>query len=158
MHGEYRRPDARTLVRQVHSPYAETTTIDSATGQATIERGRVRRTVALARVPQLAALQASFADLLAGDAAAIERHYRMGSAGTRERWILTLVPFEPTLAAGIRDITLYGRGAELRCIETRPARGNELQRTLLAQAALQAADLGEPAALARLCRTGRSAG
>lgn len=143
-------------MRVVQAPYAETTTIDSAAGQATVQRGRVRRTIALNRVPQLAALQASFADLMAGDAAAIERHYRMGTAGTRERWVLTMVPFEPTLAAGIRDITLYGRGSELRCIETRPVRGNEIQRTLLAGAAIAAAGIDDPAGLARLCRSGRA--
>ena len=35
--GEYRRPDDATLVREVRSPYAETTTIRA--GQATIVRG-----------------------------------------------------------------------------------------------------------------------
>lgn len=144
-------------MRVVHAPYAETTRIDSASGQATVQRGKTSRTIALTRVPQLAALQASFADLLAGDAEAIERHYRMGTAGTRERWIMTMVPFEPSLAAGIRDITLYGRGSELRCIETRPARGNEVQRTLLSSAAVQAARIEDPAALMRLCRSGRHA-
>ena len=64
--GEYRRPDAQTLVREVRSPYAETTTIRA--GEATIARaGHSPRHFSLTRVPALAGLQASFGALLSGD-------------------------------------------------------------------------------------------
>jgi hypothetical protein len=150
--GEYRRPDDATLVREVRSPYAETTTIRA--GQATIARGTRSRSFALARAPELAGLQASFGALLAGDAATLERHYRIDTDGTRQHWTLTLVPRDAALAAKVRDIVLHGRGAELRCIETRPARGNEVQRTLLASAARAAGDAGDGATLAALCTAG----
>ena len=48
-----------------------------------------------------------------------------------------LSPRDRALAAKVRDIVLRGRGAELRCIETRPVKG-DLQRTLLASAARSA--------------------
>ena len=147
--GEYARPDEDTLVREVRAPYAETTTIRA--GEATIARaGRTPRTFSLSRVPELAGLQASFGALLAGDARVMENAYRIDTQGTRQDWSMTLSPKDAALAAKVRDITLHGRGAELRCIETRPVKG-DLQRTLLASAA-RAAEGGVAAdALAALC-------
>jgi len=150
--GEYRRPDADTLVREVRSPYRETTTLRA--GEATIARdGKAPRTFSLSRVPELAGLQSSFGALLSGDRVGIERSYAVTAAGTRERWTLTLAPKDKALAARVRDIVLYGQGAELRCIETRPAKG-DLQRTLLASAALAAKPGSDAKALEALCRTG----
>jgi hypothetical protein len=153
--GEYQRPRDDTLVREVRAPYAETTTIRA--GQATIARaGKSPRTFSLSRVPELASLQASFGAMLSGDRAALEKYYRVETQGTRRRWTMALLPKDAQLAARVRDITLYGRGAELRCIETRPtptAKGKtgEIQRTLLAGAARAADKTTTADALARLC-------
>ena len=145
--GEYRRPDADTLVREVRAPYAETTTLRG--GEATLERaGKPPRTFALSRAPELASLQSSFGALLAGDTAALHAHYCIEASGTRERWVLQLVPRDAKLAARLRNLRLHGRGDELRCIETMPAKG-EVQRTLMGAAAQAAA---EGADLAALCR------
>ena len=150
--GEYRRPDNDSLVREVRSPYAETTTLRN--GEAIIARaGKAPKKFSLARVPELAGLQASFGALLSGDRALLEKNYRLGAQGTRQQWTLSLVPIDAQVQAGVRDITLYGRGAELRCIETRPLKG-DLQRTLLAGAARDAAGAGTAEALAALCRAG----
>ena len=89
--------------------------------------------------------------MLSGDRAALEQSYRIDTRGTRQRWTMTLAPKDAQLAARVRDIVLHGRGAELRCIETRPAKG-EVQRTLLAGAAREAAGATDAAALAALCR------
>jgi len=148
--GEYRRPSGDTLVREVRSPYAETTTI--ASGNVSIARaGKSARTFSLSRVPELAGLQASFGALLSGDRRQLEQHYRIASAGTRQQWMLTLTPKDPAFAAKVRDIVLHGRGSELRCIETTPRTG-DVQRTLLAGAAHDAAGVGTGAGLAALCR------
>ncbi len=145
--GEYRRPDADTLVREVRTPYAETTTLRA--GEATIARaGKPPRTFALSRAPELAALRSSFGALLAGDTAALHAHYRVEATGTRERWILRLVPRDARLAAKLRGIALHGRGDDLRCIETTPAKG-EVQRTLMGAAAQAAVDGIDIAALCR---------
>jgi len=147
--GEYRRPDDDTLVREVRAPYAETTTIRA--GEVTIARaGKGPRTFSLARVPELAGLNASFGALLSGDRALLGQHYRIASSGARERWTLTLSPTDAVLATRVRQIVLYGRGAELRCIETQPVKGL-VQRTLLAGAARDAAAVVDAAALATLC-------
>lgn len=147
--GEFRRPDTATLVREVRSPYAETTTIRA--GEATIARaGHAPRRFSLSRVPELAAVQSSFGALLAGDQAGLQRHFTLASHGRRGDWQLDLVPRDPALAARVRAIVLHGRGAELRCIETLPAGQGEVQRTLLAGAARAAADQ-DAGALAGLC-------
>lgn len=180
--GEYRRPAEDVLVREVRVPYAETTTIVSnkAGGEATIERaGKPPRTFPLSRAPELAGLQASFGALLSGDRAALGEYYAVRSRGTRERWTLTLTPrvsaasmsATPASTASIstlasstprstgpasrlRDITLYGQGAELRCIETRMTSEPAPQRTLLASAAHAAAGVDDAARLAALCHDG----
>lgn len=145
--GEYRRPDADTLVREVRAPYAETTTLRA--GEATVERaGKPPRRFALSRAPELAALQSSFGALLAGDTKALHEHYRVEASGTRERWVLQLVPRDAKLAARLRGIALHGRGDELRCIESTPAKG-EAQRTLMGAAAQAAVDGADVAALCR---------
>lgn len=148
--GEYARPDADTLVREVRAPYVETTTIRG--GEATIARtGRRPRSFALSRVPELAGLQASFGALLAGDAEGLAAAYRIEASGTRQAWRMVLVPKDAALAGKLREIVLHGRGAELRCIETQPVEGDP-QRTLLAAAAVEAAGLDAGDALAALCR------
>ena len=151
--GEYRRPAADTLVREVRTPYAETTTIQS--GTVSIARaGKSARSFSLSRVPELAGLQASFGALLSGDRPLLEQHYRLASAGTHQRWTMVLTPKDAQFAAKVRDITLYGRGAELRCIETTPARAGDVQRTLLAGAARDASGVSTSVALAALCHNG----
>ena len=155
--GEYRRPDEATLVREVESPYLETTTIVSSgagDSQATIARpGKRARSVSLARVPELAGLQASFGALLAGDRELLRQTYDVEAGGTREQWTLRLLPRDPRLARSLARIDLYGRGAELRCVESHPAKGPP-QRTLMAGAAAAADGVAEPAALAALCHGG----
>lgn len=148
--GEYRRPDDATLVREVRSPYRETTTIRA--GQVEIRRdGDSVRRFSLSRAPQLAALRASFDALLGGDRDALRRHYRVRADGPRQHWTLVLTPKAAEQAARLRSITLYGRGAELRCIETRLVDDNQPQRTLLAGAARDAAGIADRGALTALC-------
>ena len=152
--GQYSRPAADTLVREVRAPYVETTTISS--GTVSIARaGKSPRTFSLSRVPELAGLQASFGALLSGDRASLQQHYRLASDGTRQHWTLVLTPKDKAFAAKVRDITLHGRGAELRCIETTSTGTGDVQRTLLAGAARDAADAASGAALQALCHGGR---
>lgn len=148
--GEYRRPEDDVLVREVRAPYAETTTIRA--GEATIARdGKSPRTFSLSRAPELAGLQASFGALLSGDRERLDTYYVLSSEGTRQDWTLTLGPRQADLADQVRDIVLHGRGAELRCIETRAAGAAEPQRTLLASAATAAARIDDSDGFAALC-------
>lgn len=152
LEGEYLRPDADTLVRQVTAPYAETTTIRA--GEVEIARaGKSPRRFSLVRAPEMAGLQSSFGALLAGDRQLLEQHYHLHTQGTRQRWTMTLTPKDAGMRGKIQTITLYGRGSELRCIETQPAQG-EAQRTLLAGAARAAGSVHAAGALATLCYGG----
>jgi len=154
--GEYRRPEDDVLVREVRAPYAETTTIRA--GEATIAReGKSPRTFPLSRAPELAGLQASFGALLSGDRERLDAYYALSSQGTRQDWALTLVPRQADLARQVGDIVLHGRGAELRCIETRAAGAAEPQRTLLASAATAAAKIDDSDGFAALCHGGSTA-
>ncbi len=147
--GQYRRERDGRLVREVHAPYVETTTL--AAGEAVIERqGRAPRRVSLAQVPELAAIQAGFGALLAGDVALLEKTYQVEPAGSRQAWTLRLLPRDPRLARSLSRIDLHGREGELLCVESHPARG-QAQRTLMAGAAAAAAGVVEPEALAALC-------
>lgn len=147
--GEYRHPDADTLVREVRAPYQETTTIHD--GKASIQRGSSTRTFALSRAPQLATLQTSFGALLRGDRQQLQSAFALDTSGVREKWRMVLTPKDAALARQVRDITLFGRGSELRCIETRLAKGGEVQRTLLASAASSAGAATADAALQAIC-------
>jgi len=149
LQGQYLRPRSDTLVREVRAPYVETTTIRA--GEVQIARaGKSPRRFSLSRAPELAGLQASFGALLAGDRKLLEQHYTLATDGTRQRWTMTMTPKHAALAGKVQAITLYGRGAELRCIETQPASG-DLQRTLLASAARAADGINGAGALAALC-------
>lgn len=155
--GEYRRPSSSVLVREVRSPYAETVTLGpGATGamEARIERvGKPAKTYALSRVPELGAMQSSIGALLAGDRAGIERHYTLAPTGTRAAWTLRMTPRTAAQAKVIAGMTLYGRGAELRCIETRPAAANApVQHTLLSTTARGAPAVLDAGKVLGLCR------
>ena len=152
LQGEYLRPDADTLVRKVAAPYTETTTIRA--GEVEIARaGKAPRRFSLARAPEMAGLQSSFGALLSGDRRLLDQRYHLHTQGTRQRWTLTLTPKDAAMRQKIQTITLYGRGAELRCIETQPAQG-DAQRTLLAGAARSAEGVTGTGALATLCYGG----
>ena len=148
--GHYVRPDADTLVRDVHSPYQETTTLSG--GEARVARvGQSMRRFKLARAPELAALQASFGALLSGDRDQLERHYSLAASGTTGNWQLLLTPKDARMAVKTRGILLHGRGSELRCIETMTAAG-DAQRTLLAAAVDEADAMADAKALAEICQ------
>ncbi len=147
--GEYRHPDTGTLVREVRAPYQETTTIHD--GKASIQRGGSTRTFSLSRAPQLATLQTSFGALLRGDRQQLQSAFALDTSGVREKWKMVLTPKDAALAKQVRDITLFGRGSELRCIETQLAKGGEVQRTLLASAAASAGNATGDAALQAIC-------
>lgn len=147
--GEYRHPDVDTLVREVRAPYQETTTIHD--GKASIQRGSSTRTFALSRAPQLATLQTSFGALLRGDRQQLQSAFALDTSGVREKWKMVLTPKDAALAKQVRDITLFGRGSELRCIETRLGKSDEVQRTLLASAAASAGNATADTALQAIC-------
>jgi len=106
-----------TLARTVTEPYRERSEIRADT--ATVERpGEPPRRFSLERAPQMQALVASFAGLLSGNSAALERTFRLDLHGDAQHWLLGLVPLNPEVRRSIRSITVSGAGSEPRCLTT----------------------------------------
>jgi len=120
----YQRPDR--LERHVLSPYQEFTRIDG--DRVTVEnpaRGEPRR-YSLAALPAALALVESLRATLAGDLAALERHYRVSLEGSREAWTLSLAPRAPALAGAISGIRLAGAAARLARMEIEETTGDRI--------------------------------
>lgn len=124
----YVRPD--TLERRVQSPYEETIRIEGS--RVTVDnpaRGE-RRSYALASLPAAYALVESLRATLAGDLAALERHYHLKLAGGREAWTLSLTPRDPGIAAMLTQVRLQGSAASITRIEFDEAAGDRTTMTL----------------------------
>lgn len=124
----YVRPDS--LERQVQTPYEETIRIEG--GRVSVDnpaRG-VRRSYALAALPAAYAMVESLRATLAGDATALERHYWLKLAGTRESWLLTLTPRDAGLADMLAEVRLHGAEARITRIEYDEAPGDRTVITI----------------------------
>jgi len=111
----YVRPDR--LERRVRAPYEETIRIEGDRVSVENPSRGVHRNYALASLPAAYALVESLRATLAGDVEALERHYRLELAGTREVWHLTLTPREPGVAALLTQVRLHGSASRLTRIE-----------------------------------------
>jgi outer membrane lipoprotein-sorting protein len=124
----YVRPDK--LERRVLSPYEETIVIEG--NQVSVDspaRGE-RRSYALAALPAAYALVESLRATLAGDLAALERHYYLKLAGGRDAWTLSLAPRDPGVAALLSEVRLQGSAAHIVRIEFDEAGGDRTVMTL----------------------------
>jgi hypothetical protein len=124
----YVRPDR--LERQVQAPYEETIRIEG--GRVSVDnpaRG-VRRSYALATLPAAYAMVESLRATLAGDAAALERHYWLKLSGTRESWLLTLTPRDAGVADMLAEVRLHGVEARITRIEYDEALGDRTVITI----------------------------
>lgn len=108
-------------------------TITPAPSVALIEASRLRfrdeggeQTLDLDAMPVVRQFLESFMALVAGDRAALERHYTPEfRAESPTRWGLTLRPRSPALARVFRDISLSGDGVTLSTLRVREASGDE---------------------------------
>lgn len=110
------------MVKRTLSPKAETLLLDG--GQATVERGRQQRTVALEDHPEIAVHVEGLRACLAGDLDALVRLYWVSLAGTAAQWKMTLVPRDPQAAAQVKAITLSGEQADIRSVQVLLADGD----------------------------------
>lgn len=128
---EYLGPDA--LARTVEKPYHERSEIRG--DMVTVERqGEAAQRFSLQRVPEMRSLLASFAALLSGNVAALERQFQLDLHGDAHVWTIGLTPRDPYVHQRIRSITVSGRGAEPRCLTTFEA-NDDVTLMLLASAA-----------------------
>ena len=118
----YQRPDR--LEKNVLAPYDERTVI--AGDSVTIEHRTLKQTrrFSLASSAAISAFVASIRAPLAGDRAALERHYSVGLEGRQESWTLTLTPRDPKLASLVKRIQIGGAAERLRRIDVEEATGD----------------------------------
>jgi len=117
----YRRPDH--LEMNVETPAPERLVIDR--GRLTITTAKGERTLVLDSEPALLAWTESLRATLAGDVAALSRHFDVRLSGTVAAWTLALVPREPALAAQIAAIDIGGEGANVRRVRVRERGGDD---------------------------------
>ena len=118
----YARPDR--LEKNVLAPYEERTVV--AGSSVTMENRALQqtRTFSLASSSPLSAFVESMRATLAGDRAALERHYRVQLEGKAEAWTMTLVPREKKLASLVKRIQIAGARERLKRIEVEETSGD----------------------------------
>jgi hypothetical protein len=82
------------------------------------DRG-IRRDFPLEEQPEMAALVEAIRGTLAGDIAALRRHYEVEFAMQRDgSWRMTLVPTSRRVRAAVQRIVVTGEGSEIRGVDT----------------------------------------
>ena len=119
----YVRPDR--LEKQVLSPYEENTAI--AGGAVSIDNRTLKqkRNFSLSSSAAVTALIEGMRATLAGDAAALERHYAIRLEGSQQSWLMTLTPRDEKLAALVTRIRIAGVRERLKRIEIDESSGDQ---------------------------------
>jgi hypothetical protein len=103
------------LERRTLKPREESVVLQGDT--LTMTRGARQTVLRLQDYPAIAALTESVRSTLAGDRAALERHYQLTLTGNEARWSLLLVPREARLRGWVLEIRIGGERAEVRTVE-----------------------------------------
>lgn len=118
------------LEKHTRSPRDERLVVDRDT--VVIERAArgERLELRLADYPAVRASIESIRGTLAGDLAALRRHYRVELEGTWSEWRLHLLPSEPELAELVHKVLIGGSGTRVRRIEILEASGDRSVMTI----------------------------
>jgi outer membrane lipoprotein-sorting protein len=124
----YVRPDR--IERHVLAPYEEKTVVSG--DRVTIEnRSRnTSKTFSLESAPGAYALTESLRATLAGDLAALERHYSVDLKGNRDDWTLTLTPREAALSSLVQSVLIAGAQARILRFDVRETNGDHSTMTI----------------------------
>jgi len=91
---------------------------------------RERIEFGLDQYPAVRAFVESIRGTLAGDLAALRRHYRVELEGTSADWRLHLLPSDPQMAELVQKILIEGAGSQVRRIEILEASGDRSVMTI----------------------------
>jgi hypothetical protein len=122
----YRRPG--TLEMIVDTPIRERMSI--ADGTMTVESRGTTRVVDLASQEPLLAWIEGIRATLAGDEAALRRHFEPGVDGSLDRWSLVLVPRDARLRSLVSRVTIAGERERVRTIEVDETSGDRSVMTI----------------------------
>jgi hypothetical protein len=92
--------------------------------QVTFVRNGRSRQLGLDGVPEMAVLVEAIRGTLGGNAATLQKYFRLNLSGQRHQWSLQLDPLDARLADQVRWITLAGRLGEVRSVEVQLADGD----------------------------------
>lgn len=116
----YTAPDR--LEKKSLTPKPETLVLDK--DVLSIEREKQKISINLAQQPEALAFVESIRGTLSGNQAALEKNYLLHLMGTREKWVLTLLPSDQKIASFIQRITVSGSRNQIRSIEYLQADGD----------------------------------
>lgn len=117
----YRRP--AYLEKHIQTPSDERFIVDG--DRLTMERqGGQRHTMSLQSQPVLWAFIESIRATLRGDAATLQRFYKLQLHGGRDNWSLILLPSEVEMGELVNYIRITGTQARVRSVEIQEAGGD----------------------------------
>jgi hypothetical protein len=93
-----------------------------------VERGGKEQRIALSSQPVLAAFAASLRGVLSGDAAVLQKYFKLKVTGDEGGWTLELTPANDAVAGHVERITVTGRAGRVEKIDTLEPTGD---RTVL---------------------------
>ena len=126
----FRKPD--TLEQHTTAPQPETLVI--AGREVSISRpGAATRRLSVDDSPALRILADTLRGALAGDLAALRRHFRVSEAGPLSAWRITLLPAGNVTAQVVRRATIDGSFAVVRQIDIVQVGGDEQRIMLIPQ-------------------------
>ena len=105
----------------------ETVVVEMAARNAGEKR---RLELRLGDYPAIRAFVDSIRGTLAGDLAALRRHYRVELEGTWSDWRLHLLPSDPQMAELVLKVVIGGAGGEVRRVEILEASGDRSVMTI----------------------------
>ena len=95
-----------------------------------IERDKQKLSINLSNQPEALAFIDSIRGTLTGNRAALEKNYGLYLSGTSDKWVLTLLPSEPKIAALVLRIVVTGSKSQIRSIEYLQADGDRSLMTI----------------------------
>ncbi|MEN9482020.1 MAG: hypothetical protein RLZZ298_3415 [Pseudomonadota bacterium] len=95
-----------------------------------IERDKQKLSINLSNQPEALAFIDSIRGTLTGNRAALEKNYGLYLSGTTDKWVLTLLPSEPKIAALVLRIVVTGSKNQIRSIEYLQADGDRSLMTI----------------------------
>jgi outer membrane lipoprotein-sorting protein len=122
----YTPPDR--LEKRTLTPKPETMVLDR--DQVTLERDKRKLSINLASRPEAQAFVDSIRNTLAGNRAALEKNYTLQLTGTAAKWVLTLSPTAPQIAALLQRITVSGSQDQIHTIDYLLADGDRSELTI----------------------------
>ena len=116
------------FARHTIEPRAESMVVDG--NVVSIRRNGRTRQMTLDAVPELTALVEAVRGTLTGNAATLQRHFRVRIEGSTAQWTMTLVPRDDRLAAQVRELQIVGQRGELRTLQLWLAGGDRSLMTI----------------------------